>query len=200
MTEHAAHPETLAAPTPAGERNAVIDILRGFAVFGILLVNFPGTEAARGGALDDTVRKLLSLFVSGEFYTTFSFLFGLGFALQLLRAEATGRRIVPVYIRRMLALFVIGFAHAVLIWPGDVLLMYAFMGLLLIPLRKLPVTVLLPLAALVLAGEYYEWTLEKPVLFSDAIPRVVDPEMEQQPSFSRLSSSTTCATPAADCR
>jgi uncharacterized protein len=182
MTESTfhAHHETLASPTPSGERNPVIDILRGFAVFGILLVNFPGAEAARVGVIDDTVKKLLSLFVSGKFYTTFSFLFGLGFALQLLRAEAVGRRIVPVYIRRMIALFLIGFAHAVLIWPGDVLLVYAIMGLFLIPLRKLSARVLLPLAAVVLAGEYFMMTVERPILFSDVIPRVADPELEQQ--------------------
>lgn len=87
---------SLSGPTLAGERNPIIDILRGFALFGILLVNFPGSEAARSGAADDAVRKLLSILVSGKFYTTFSFLFGLGFALQLLRAQSRGRRVAPV--------------------------------------------------------------------------------------------------------
>jgi uncharacterized protein len=171
---------TLSSPTPAGERYPAIDILRGFAVFGILLVNFPGSDAARSGAADDTVRRLLALFVSGKFYTTFSFLFGLGFALQLLRAQATGRRVVPVYIRRMLALFLIGFFHAVLVWHGDVLLIYAVMGLLLIPLRKFSPKILLPLAALVLVGEFFLWISEEPFRFSDVIPRRVDPQLEQQ--------------------
>jgi len=172
-------PRTLSSPTPAGERNPVIDILRGFAVFGILLVNFPGADAARGAA-DDTVRRLLSIFVSGKFYTTFSFLFGFGFALQLLRAQATGRRVVPVYIRRMLALFLIGLGHAVLVWNGDVLLIYAVMGLFLIPLRKAPAKILLSLAALVLVGEYFIWISEEPFRVSDVVPRVVDPQVEQE--------------------
>ena len=173
-------PRTLSSPTPAGERNPVIDILRGFAVFGILLVNFPGSDAARGGAADDTVRRLLSIFVSGKFYTTFSFLFGLGFALQLLRAQAAGRRVVPVYIRRMLALFLIGLGHAILVWQGDVLLVYAVMGLFLIPLRKAPAKILLSLAALVLVGEYFIWISEEPFRVSDVVPRVVDPQLEQE--------------------
>lgn len=171
---------TLSSPTPSGERNPVIDILRGFAVFGILLVNFPGSEAARSGAVDDAVRKLLDILVSGKFYTTFSFLFGLGFALQLLRAQSSGKRIVPIYFRRMLALFLIGFGHAVLIWNGDVLLIYAVMGFFLIPLRRFSAKVLLPLAVLALAGEFFLSISEKPYFVRDVVPRIVDPELEQQ--------------------
>ncbi len=170
---------TLSGPTLATERNPVIDILRGFALFGILLVNFPGSEAGRSGAADDAVRRLLSILVSGKFYTTFSFLFGLGFALQLLRARSRGKRVVPVYIRRMLVLFLIGLGHAVLIWNGDILLVYAFMGLFLIPFRNCPARILLPLAALVLAGEYLLSVSERPFLVRDLVPRITNPELEQ---------------------
>lgn len=171
--------QTLSSPTPAGERIPVVDILRGFALVGILLVNFPGSEASRSGAADDVVSKLLTLFVYGKFYTTFSFLFGLGFALQLLRAQARGRRIVPVYIRRMLALFLIGLGHAILIWSGDVLLYYAVMGLFLIPFRKCSAKILLPAAALVLAGEFFLSISESPFLVKDLVPRIANPELEQ---------------------
>ncbi len=171
---------TLSSPTSPTERNPVIDILRGFALFGILLVNFPGSEAARSGAADDVVRKLFSLLVSGKFYTTFSFLFGLGFALQFFRAQSRGRRVVPVYIRRMLALFFIGLAHSILLWPGDVLKVYAVMGLFLIPFRKRSGTVLLLAAVLVLGGQCFLWKVEKPLLVRDLIPRIVNPELEQE--------------------
>jgi len=170
---------TLSSPTAESERNPVVDILRGFALFGILLVNFPGSEAARSGAADDTVRRLLSILVSGKFYTTFSFLFGLGFALQLLRAQARGQRVVPVYVRRMLALFAIGFAHFVLIWPGDVLQIYAFMGLFLIFFRNRSAKVLIVAAMLALGGEYYRSISEKPYTVRELVPHVTDPEQEQ---------------------
>jgi uncharacterized protein len=170
---------TLSGPTLASERNPVIDILRGFALFGILLVNFPGSEAGRSGSADDAVRRLLSILVSGKFYTTFSFLFGLGFALQLLRARSRGKRVVPVYVRRMLVLFLIGLGHAVLIWQGDVLMIYAFMGLFLIPLRNWPARVLLPLAVVVVAGEYFLSATERPYLVRDLVPRISNPELEQ---------------------
>lgn len=170
----------LSSPTPSGERNPLIDILRGFALFGILLVNFPGSEAARSGAVDDAVRRLLSILVSGKFYTTFSFLFGLGFALQLIRAKSRGRRVVPVYVRRMLVLFLIGLGHAILVWQGDVLLIYAFMGFFLIPFRNCSAKVLLPAAALALAGEYFLSTSDNPFFVRDLAPRISNPELEQQ--------------------
>ncbi len=172
--------QTLSSPTPANERISLIDMLRGFALFGILLVNFPGSEASRSGAVDDAVRRLLWMLVSGKFYTTFSFLFGLGFALQFLRAQSRGRRIVPVYIRRMLVLFLIGLGHAVLIWNGDVLMIYAVMGFFLIPLRNRSARVLLPLAALCLAGEFFLSIKPGPVFVRDLVPRTVNPELEQE--------------------
>lgn len=171
---------TLSSPTQSGERIPAIDVLRGFALFGILLVNFPGSEAARSGAVDDVVSKLLTILVSGNFYTTFSFLFGLGFALQLIRAQARGRRVVPVYIRRMLILFLIGLGHAVLIWRGDVLLPYAVMGIFLIPFRNRSAKVLLSVAVLALAADYLVWITDKPFLVRDLVPRKVDPELEQE--------------------
>lgn len=171
---------TLSIPTQAGERIPAIDILRGFALFGILLVNFPGSEAARGGAADDAVSKLLTILVSGKFYTTFSFLFGLGFALQLIRAQSRGRRVVPVYIRRMLVLFLIGLGHAVLIWSGDILLVYAFMGFFLVPFRNRSAKVLVSVAVLALAAEFFVWTSDNPFLVRDLVPHRVDPELEQE--------------------
>jgi len=170
---------TLTSPTSLEERNPVVDILRGFALFGILLVNFPGSEASRTGTADDVVMKLLTILVSSKFYTTFSFLFGLGFALQFLRAQSRGRRIVPVYIRRMLVLFLIGLGHAVFIWQGDVLMIYAVMGLFLIPLRRCSGKILLPLAVLILAADVLTSFSESPFLIRDLVPRIVSPETEQ---------------------
>ena len=177
---------TLSLPTPSDERNPAIDILRGFALFGILLVNFPGSEAARGGDVDDAVRKLLTILVSGKFYTTFSFLFGLGFALQFIRAQSRRRRIVPVYIRRMLVLFLIGLGHAVLIWCGDVLMIYAVMGFFLIPFRNRSAKVLLSIALLVLAWGFFLSISDKPFLVRDLVPHIVNPELEQESALQEV--------------
>jgi len=77
------------------------------------------------------------MFVDGKFYSLFSLLFGLGFALQLQRAEQRGGDALPTYKRRLRVLMAIGFLHLALLWPGDILMFYAIMGFVLIRLRTL---------------------------------------------------------------
>lgn len=171
----------LQEPTQARERIQAIDILRGFALLGIITINFSGSEVARTGVLDDAVRRLIDFLVSSKFYTTFSFLFGLGFALQLLRARARKSRIVPVYIRRMAVLYAIGLVHAIIIWTGDVLLYYAVMGLFLILFRNLPGKVILIFALLALAFSFWTYLPSGPPARLDAyIPARHNPELQQQ--------------------
>jgi uncharacterized protein len=128
------------ALTPVGEdRTELLDVLRGFALLGILLVNFWGDEAATGWMrrIDTGTNEGLNLLISNSFYPLFSFMFGLGFAVQLLRARERGSGVVLVYLRRMMALLLIGAVHSVFIWNGDILLDYAIIGLLLIPVHRL---------------------------------------------------------------
>lgn len=128
---------SLLAPVRASERVEIIDILRGFALLGILLVNFEGSSQGFLKGINSTVGEGLDLLAEGSFYPLFSFLFGLGFAIQLSRAGEKGSAIVPLFFRRMLVLLLIGTVHAVLIWKGDILVEYALLGLLLIPLHRL---------------------------------------------------------------
>jgi uncharacterized protein len=72
-------------------------------------------------------------------------LFGFGFAVQLQRAHVRGFRILPIYLRRLAVLFAIGTAHA-LLYDGDILMLYAELGLLLLVVRRLPTRILLCLA------------------------------------------------------
>lgn len=130
---------------PPPERLLLLDVLRGFAVFGILVVNMQFFAGPFEWVLDppwreerDRVALLLihSLF-SGKFYTIFSFLFGLGFAVQMERAEMRGTdRFLSIWLRRLGVLFLIGVAHAALVWYGDILHWYALAGLALFPFRK----------------------------------------------------------------
>ena len=135
-------------PTDSGERIATLDVLRGIALFGVLAANiwlwfsgvqflFPGirTELARLSA-DSIAFMFVSVFISGKAIRTFSFLFGLGFALQMMRAEARGRPVVPVYVRRLVVLLVFGALHAVLLWYGDILFAYALLGFALLLFRR----------------------------------------------------------------
>lgn len=129
------------APTAAAERIATIDILRGFALFGILLVNMELFANSVYHSVigydnlpwyDQFARWLVEFFAFGKFYSLFSLLFGIGMAIQMSRAQATGVRFAPLYARRMAVLLAFGLIHAYLIWVGDILILYALLGFLLL--------------------------------------------------------------------
>ena len=118
----------------SNERMPVLDVLRGFALVGILLLNielFNRVDFGNGilpetQGIDRWVSYFVNYFVTGNFRTLFSLLFGMGFALILARSLDTGRAFVLPYIRRLLALALFGILHSVLLWEGDILLSYAF--------------------------------------------------------------------------
>jgi len=132
-----------------------IDVLRGFALFGILVVNarmLAGTYAAEiGGAGASTVDRvadwLVTAVVSTEFYLPFSFLFGYSFVLQARSARRAGAVFEPLHLRRTVMLFALGAAHAVLLFPGDILMTYAVLALVLYGLRGLTAKAALRVAA-----------------------------------------------------
>lgn len=135
-------------PIGESERIELLDVLRGFALLGILVVNFHGEVGTLMPALDALVASALSALVSESFYPLFSFLFGLGFAIQLARARDRGKGASLLYIRRMAILLLIGTVHSVFIWGGDILVRYAITGLVLVPLHRLPQRVMLALTAI----------------------------------------------------
>jgi uncharacterized protein len=143
-------------PVGDGERTVLLDVLRGFALLGILLVNFWGARGTTLPRIDGFVSVFLEHAVQGSFYPLFAFLFGVGFGVQLLRARDRGRGVALLYLRRMLILFLIGTVHAIAIYPGDILWTYAFFGLLLVPLGRLPdgaLLVVILLLALLQVGD-----------------------------------------------
>ena len=134
-------------PVGRQDRIETIDILRGVAILGILIVNM----TLRGFALpeglpahelwpnrvDRTVETLILFFADQQFITLFAFLFGLGLVGQMMRAEERGARFVPLYLRRLCVLWLIGMAHFLFLWDGDILHAYAQDGFyLLLFLRR----------------------------------------------------------------
>jgi uncharacterized protein len=158
MPEQVSFPAASAEPAPGlgptrpRDRIEVIDILRGFALFGVLLVNitldqpwyylFEGTWP---GVADRLAVQLIDFFANGKFITLFSFLFGLGFALQMQRAETRQARFLPIYARRLGLLLLIGMVHSIL-WWGDILLPYALLGFLLLLFRRFSARTILGVA------------------------------------------------------
>jgi uncharacterized protein len=134
--------------TPVDHRFEYMDVLRGFALFGVLLanlvfqVNYVATDPEAAAAfptaeLDEIAGNLVHYFVDTKFYTLFAALFGAGFALQFDRLARRGTDGAVVLRRRLLALWLFGLAHTVFLWYGDILLSYASVGFLLFAFRRL---------------------------------------------------------------
>jgi uncharacterized protein len=160
-------PETPApplGPVTATERIVTLDVVRGFALLGVVIANvwlwfsgtfflFPGIrEQLVRPSLDALVYNAVGVFVSGKAVATFSFLFGLGFAVQMLRAEQRGLAIAPVFRRRLAVLLLFGAVHAFFLWYGDILLMYALVGFVLLLCRGRSDRALLASAAVLLVA------------------------------------------------
>lgn len=133
-------------PVQPEERIALIDVLRGISLFGIIAANirgFAGPHIAYFNPsllwqtrTDFWVQAFIDTFIQGKFITLFAFLFGVGFSIQFSRAQARGSRFAPTYRRRQGALVLIGLLHQVLFWWGDVLVTYGLGGYVLMAFRK----------------------------------------------------------------
>ena len=133
-----ARTQDILAPVSTTDRIELIDVVRGFALFGVLLANLVWittdvilTDARLAelptAPLDRIAKQLVVFFVDHKFYTIFSFLFGLGFAVQLSRFEQRGAG-AGLYARRLAILAIIALLHIALLWFGDILLIYAIAG------------------------------------------------------------------------
>ena len=133
-----------AVSAPATQRTELLDALRGFALFGVVWSNYavlslwmfmaPDSRAALSGAfLDEPLKAFHTIFIDGKFYSIFSLLFGIGFGFFL----SKGRDGLWRFYRRMFILLVIGWLHLRYLWAGDILFLYAVLGLLLPVFRGL---------------------------------------------------------------
>jgi uncharacterized protein len=136
-----------AGPTPTAQRIATLDVVRGFALLGIGLMNVEffsrplqglalGFDDSLAGA-DRNVAWAVMTFVQGKFWTLFALLFGAGFALTVVRSDAHSDAFMTRYVRRLAALLLIGLAHALLLWAGDILVTYALTGVILLAFAQM---------------------------------------------------------------
>ena len=161
-------------PTIAKERIGELDVFRGFAILGIFMVNIlvmnvsfafrEAWEAEQTGWLEQTSFFVLQTVFYSKFFAIFSFLFGMGVALQIRKAKERENFRVSFFLRRFAALFVMGELHILLIWSGDILHLYAILGVLLLYFFQRSSKFLLWSAALIflfpLYGAIYEWLNE----------------------------------------
>ncbi len=133
-----------AEPVAVAERISALDYARGFALFGIILMNVEWFERPIAGLLNGIdggytgihlwIDRIIEWLIQGKFYPLFSLLFGMGFAVMLQRGEARSGAggFTAIYTRRLLALLAFGFLHGVLFYPGDILHAYALAGFALL--------------------------------------------------------------------
>lgn len=153
MTTHSAG----LAPVTSGERIGELDVLRGFALLGVLVANIFWFSA---GYFSSPIERMEAIFadpsntpilfavdwlVSDKANTTFATLFGMGFWVQMRRIEERGGAFASLYLKRLFILMVFGLINITLIWPWDILFIYSMAGVLLFLLRKLPFKVMLGL-------------------------------------------------------
>jgi uncharacterized protein len=155
-------------PARSGERILTIDIIRGLALFGVLIVNILGDfrlpllehilkrYAGLEGA-DRVVEILAAGVLEFKAITIFSFLFGAGIAIQMERASAHNVNARYFLARRLGWLLVLGAMHLLLIWNGDILALYALCGVLLLPLAGLPWQMLVLIGTAFVALPEFAW-------------------------------------------
>ncbi len=136
-----------ASPILQNERADILDVLRGFALLGVMLDNLfgftgwgfmtpPQREALPTWYADAILGLSEQSFINGKFYSLFSLLFGIGFSIILIRNEQKGINPWKVFYRRLFILSIIGAGHLFLLWEGDILFLYALIGMLLPLFRK----------------------------------------------------------------
>ncbi|MBK9261290.1 MAG: DUF418 domain-containing protein [Polyangiaceae bacterium] len=138
------------APSPidATERNALLDVIRGFALSGVFLSNVYAwmsgavflphaqLEAATSSTVHKVIDALYNILVAGKFMTIFTFLFGFGLAMQFSRAAERNDSVPKRYVRRCAAFLFLGMLHLTLLWYGDITHQYALIGLVVLLFYK----------------------------------------------------------------
>jgi len=172
---------TATSQLPVAERLPVLDVLRGFALLGILIMNMPGFSSspfagADGshvwpGAVDQWAEHVRDALFSGKFNSMFSLLFGIGFTIQYQRMQQQDPlHADALYLRRLLVLAAFGLVHGLVFWYGDILHSYALLGLLLLfALRRLSDRGLIALMAVLLLYPAISGTLRVLIMTPDVV-------------------------------
>ena len=131
---------TALQPLSQSSRDTSLDILRGFALAGVLLTFCAGDIGSSANYtntfLDEAVKWTKYVLIENRMYTMLIIIFGIGFHVQLEKAKQKGVSIVPVFTRRLIGLLLIGFVHAILLSTRDILMFYGIAGILLLLARR----------------------------------------------------------------
>jgi len=138
---------TLLQPLSASNRDRSLDILRGFALAGVLFMFCVSDNAPFYGYTNSLFDEGLSwfkwIFIESRMYTMLIIIFGIGFHVQLEKAKQQNKSLVPAFSRRIIGLLVIGFIHAIVLSTRDILMFYGAAGAVLLLVRNASVKQLL---------------------------------------------------------
>lgn len=154
-------------PVTKGDRIQYLDILRGIAILFIYLANvvyfsgyfFMASEQQQllpTYHMDSILKWCSFVFIDGKFYSIFSILFGIGFAVQFQNAQKYGREFTRFFFRRMSILLLLGLIH-LYVWLGDILTLYALVGFVLLAFRRMSNAKLLIWAVFLLFMPVLHW-------------------------------------------
>lgn len=156
-------------PTSSQKRIELLDVFRGFAILGIFVVNITIMNSTFlnqdefalqwTSQIDQITQKILQLFFYTKFFPIFSLLFGLGISMQAIKLFEKNKLSFSFFARRMFILFFIGVFHIVFLWSGDVLNIYAILGLFTTLMIKRSNTLILVLAFVLLLFPFYDQIL-----------------------------------------
>jgi uncharacterized protein len=131
---------TTLEPLKQGQRDKNLDILRGFAMAGVLFVYCAGdmniSKAYVNSPVDEAIKWFKWVMIEGRMYGMLLLVFGIGFSVQLQKANQRGESLVPVFSRRLIGLLLIGSIHAIFLSSRDILIFYAIAGFALLPARR----------------------------------------------------------------
>jgi len=131
---------TTLQPLQNNQRDKNLDILRGFAMAGVLFVFCAGdigiAESYTNSVMDDAIKWFKWIMVEERMYSMLILVFGIGFSVQFQKAKQKGESLVPVFLRRLVGLLLIGFIHGVFISSRDILFFYGIAGFALLPARN----------------------------------------------------------------
>jgi uncharacterized protein len=190
------------APITPAERTEILDVLRGFALGGVFLSNVyvwmsgmifqpgEGPPASMSSTLQKVIDGIYGIFVAGKFMTMFTFLFGLGLAIQFSRAAERNDSAPKRYVRRCIALIFLGVLHLTFLWYGDITHQYALIGLvvLLFRNRTTKTVVWWGLALTLFAvpiGMWLQFSLPKYLQSADVAQAAMAAKMAKEEEFGR---------------
>jgi len=167
------------APVSKKNRIEILDVIRGFAIFGIIIANiqswsgyklipFELMQTLPYYEYNETLKYLFMFFVDTKFYTLFSILFGVGFYLQFNKHRQNQKPFMSTYRRRLMFLMLFGGIHA-FFWSGDILFIYGAVGLVFVLFRNLSTKTLLKLSVLF----YFIW-LAYDIIFALYFPNMMN--------------------------